>query len=509
MLPSALSPKCFENLALAELMSCQEIIIVGAGPSGLLLALNLARAGIKLRVLEAATEPDQQPRAMLYGPAAVRELRRSGLLEAMEKRGSRGVSGVSWRAPGDAALIAQLPKPPPVAPGKPIPDGVVNLSLNLVVEILLEAVKAEPNATIEMGHRVLDVGQDDTSAWVTCETQTNKEPLRFEGSYVVGCDGATSTVRTSLFGKDFPGHTWDPWLLAANVRFQDLDSVYKKAQLSDVNFIMHPTDWCLIARIAAPEPLWRVTYGDDGSLPREDVASRERMLKRLQTVLPSMLSSPSQFEIVTSSPYRAHQRCAPQFRVGRILLAADAAHLCNPFGGMGLTNGIVDVGGLSDCLIGIHRGVASEDILDKYDTVRREIYRNIVDKITTANFKRIMSDSEEALKSDPLLVACRQAEHDAEMAGKVAVMMRVSMPNFTRIQRFFLTNSLTTFPGTDTFDARLHTILLYIARSDSDMIQLDNKELFDSMTNVPRKSLTYRTIAMFCLVSISLRWNSP
>lgn len=393
---------------------------MGAGPSGLLLALSLARAGIQVRVLEAATEPDRQPRAFLYGPAAVRELRRFGILEAMKKRGSRVPSGVSWRAAGDAALLAQLPKPPPTPPGEPTPDGPVNLSLNLMVEILLEAVQAEPNAVIEFGQRVLDVGQDDTSAWVTCEAG------RIEGSYVVGCDGSSSTVRASLFGKDFPGYTWDPWLVAVNVVFKDVDAFYKEAGLCDVNFLLHPTDWCLLARIGTPEPLWRVTYGDDGTLPKEDVTSPERLLERLQTVLPKVLSSPSQFEIVTASPYRAHQRCAPRFRVGRVLLAADAAHLCNPFGGMGLTGGIVDVGGLSDCLIGIHRGVATEDILDKYDTVRRGIYHDIVDKITAANFKRVMRDPQEALKNDPILVACREAENNAEMAGKVAAMMRVS-----------------------------------------------------------------------------------
>lgn len=411
-------------------MLYQPIIIVGAGPSGLLLALNLARAGIQVHVLEASTELDNQPRAVLYGPAGVWELRRSGILEAMAKRGSRVPSGVSWRSPGasGAALVAQLPKPPPspqAAPGKEA-DGVVSLSLNLMVEILLEAVQAEPNAVVEFGRRVRDVGQDASAAWVTCETDASKEPIRVEGAYVVGCDGSSSTVRTSLFGKDFPGYTWDPWLVAVNIIFKDIDTIYKDAGLCDINFLMHPTDWCLIARIGAPEPLWRVTYGEEGTLPRDDVVSPERLLQRLQTVLPSVLSSPSQFEVVAASPYRAHQRCAPHFRVGRICLAADAAHLCNPFGGMGLTNGIVDAGGLSDCLIGIHRGVAGDDILDKYDTVRRGIYHDVVDKVTTANFKRVMQDAQEAVKNDPILIACREAENNAEMAAKVAGMMRVS-----------------------------------------------------------------------------------
>lgn len=104
---------------------------------------------------------------------------------------------------------------------------------------------------------------------------------------------------------------------------------------------------------------------------------------------------------------------------------------------MGLTNGIVDVGGLSYFFIGIHRSVTSEDILDKYDTVRRGIYHNIVDKITTANFKRIMQDPQEALKSDPIFMACREAGNNVEMAGKVATLMRVSIFLSLHLSTFF------------------------------------------------------------------------
>lgn len=125
------------------------------------------------------------------------------------------------------------------------PDGVVSLALDLVIEILLEAVRAEPNAVIDPGRRVLDVGQDGSSAWVTCETAADEEePTRIEGSYVVGCDGSSSTVRNAVFGKDFPGYTWDPWLVAVNVRFQGSGAFCPEAGLSAINFIMHPTGWC-------------------------------------------------------------------------------------------------------------------------------------------------------------------------------------------------------------------------------------------------------------------------
>ncbi|KAI3394865.1 hypothetical protein diail_2152 [Diaporthe ilicicola] len=404
----------------------QSVIIVGAGPSGLLLALYLSRAGINVRVLEASTGPDKQPRATHYGPAAVHELRRSGILGAMEKRGSFSPKTVSWRAP-DGSLLAGLPKPPPPSGNAAPPDGVVSLPLNLVVEILMDAVGAQPTAQVEFGCRVINVGQDPESepAWVdVAKDGEGDRTTRIQASYVVGCDGASSSVRSALFGRSFPGYTWDTWLVAVNVRFHDTKAY--QAAFSDVNFLIHPTNWCMVARVGGPGDLFRVTYGEPGNMSKEACAAPERTLERLQTILPAQLSDPAQFEVVSSSPYRVHQRCAPSFRVGRVLLAADAAHLCNPMGGMGLTNGMVDVGGLADCLIGIHRGVVGEEILDKYDSVRRSIFQDVVDAITATNLKRIMQDSSEALAADPFLRACREAAQCPENAAMLANAMRVS-----------------------------------------------------------------------------------
>jgi 2-polyprenyl-6-methoxyphenol hydroxylase-like FAD-dependent oxidoreductase len=77
------------------------------------------------------------------------------------------------------------------------------------------------------------------------------------------------------------------------------------------------------------------------------------------------------------SPYKLHQRQASKFRVGRVILAGDAAHACNPFGGMGLTGGLCDGGGLADCLIGVLRKGCSDDLLDKYATIRKQIFNEV------------------------------------------------------------------------------------------------------------------------------------
>ena len=91
---------------------------------------------------------------------------------------------------------------------------------------------------------------------------------------------------------------------------------------------------------------------------------------------------PLKYEIEMFSPYKLHQRCSDKFKVGRVVLAGDAAHANNPFGGMGLTTGInlvdqltiglCDAGGLADCLIGVLRKGCGDNLLDKYAEIRRE-----------------------------------------------------------------------------------------------------------------------------------------
>lgn len=87
---------------------------------------------------------------------------------------------------------------------------------------------------------------------------------------------------------------------------------------------------------------------------------------------------------------------------------------------MGLTGGIADVGSLYDCLVGIHTGQADDSILDKYDEVRRKIWYDIIDPVSSANIRRLFyQDPDEALEKDPFLKMLKQAETDAEAKAKL------------------------------------------------------------------------------------------
>jgi 2-polyprenyl-6-methoxyphenol hydroxylase-like FAD-dependent oxidoreductase len=144
-----------------------------------------------------------------------------------------------------------------------------------------------------------------------------------------------------------------------------------------------------------------VSYQEDKNMTFEQVV--ENQPAKFEQLLPGH-PKPESYKLTSLNPYRLHQRCAEKFRVGRIFLAADAAHLCNPWGGLGLTGGFADVTGLSECLIGIETGQADHTILSKYDEVRRGIYNSIIDPVTTKNFHRVsMSDPDHAIENDPAL----------------------------------------------------------------------------------------------------------
>jgi len=101
------------------------------------------------------------------------------------------------------------------------------------------------------------------------------------------------------------------------------------------------------------------------------------------------------------------------------LLAADAAHLCNPFGGLGLTGGIADVGSLFDALVAMKNGKADDSILDKYSEVRRKKWAEIIDPMSRANFKRVCLDESEASRNE-FWTLCKKMDGDEELAKQMA-----------------------------------------------------------------------------------------
>ena len=134
---------------------------------------------------------------------------------------------------------------------------------------------------------------------------------------------------------------------------------------------------------------------------------------------------PGEYKLIDISPYKIHQRCAERFRVGRFLLVADAAHLCNPFGGLGLTGGLVDAGSLADCIIGVVERIADPSIFDQYDEIRRRMWHKIINPVSSDNIVRLHSqDPDKALDNDEFLKKLTRAEKDPELMEQMIVVWR-------------------------------------------------------------------------------------
>jgi len=371
------------------------VVVIGAGPSGLLLALMLGREGIQVTVLEAGESIDKRPRATHYGAPAVRELRRAGVLEEVRKKGFIPGTG-GWRKLDGTPIVLA-----PRAVGDH-PDALTCLPLDKLGDVMKEHVDALPNVEIKFKHKVINVGQDDTSAWAEVQLADGSMAM-VKGDYLVGCDGGNSQVRKCLFGDRFPGFTWDQQVVATNVYYD-----FKKFGYTDGQFMIHPDHWHMVARIGNDD-FWRVSYGELTGLSNEELIKRQPY--KYEMMLPGHPKPDSGLYKVTNiGPYKVHQRCVEHMTVGRIMLAADAAHLCNPFGGMGLTGGIVDIGGLFDCLNGIYIGEADHSILLKYDEIRRQKYDEVVNPVSSANIRRLFElDPDKALEQDPFLKALDEA----------------------------------------------------------------------------------------------------
>ncbi|KAK0947011.1 hypothetical protein LTR29_001594 [Friedmanniomyces endolithicus] len=411
------------------------IIIVGAGPSGLLLALLLADLSPRptITILDAAPTLNEAPRATHYGSPAIQLFRKAGILEEIRRDGYMPEK-ICWRKLNgericgyDRSLLHD---------GGLDGDGLTVYWVGRLCALLEREVKKRTGVSVQWDHKVtgLKSGLDpqDTSAALEVEGPGGKTTT-YTADYIVGCDGGNSTVRRLMHGqRNFPGFSWDVPIVATNTMI-DLD----RFGWEDTQFVIDPVHWFMAARIGAHDDpkqnIWRISYGEKAGLSNEELMERQEM--KFEQMLPGH-PKPSEYRILNKSPYRVHQRCVERMRVGRVLLAADAAHLCNPFGGLGLTGGIVDVGALMQCFEGMQKGVADDRILDKYCEVQRRMWHDIINPVSTANIRRLhLQDPDRVLAEDEMMQLVKKAETDLELSRELQSAGDILVYDYTQHYR--------------------------------------------------------------------------
>ncbi len=320
------------------------VIIAGAGPTGLALALALAGHRVPTIVLDGADGPPPQrlARTCVLFPDLAHWARLPGLA-----RETAAWSGWYARQRGR------------VAAHRPFADGEAPLHLpqHALEGALRAAVAGQELIRVLPGTRITDLEQHGTEV-VVRSTELTEQTLR--GSYLVGCDGARSTVR-KLLGVGFPGRTGVERYAVATLRaafpWQGEGGLHRGGPGGEVTVRPLPGD------------RWRL----DWPLPEGDgLVTPDAMLERVHTTLGGWYEGePPPYELLDAGVQVCHQRLALRWRAGRVFLAGDAARLLGALGTQPVAEGLRDVENLSWKLAAAWHHAPAEGLLDSYETERR------------------------------------------------------------------------------------------------------------------------------------------
>ena len=337
------------------------VIIVGAGPTGLMLAGELGRAGVRPLVLERHPQLRDTPKAGGLSGQILELLRYRGLLERFEaaSTGPRPAARFPWG--GMHVDFTRLADPPMQAMPLPQPQ----------LERLLAELASELGAEIRRGQEVVGLSQDD--AMVTADVRGPDGQYRVTARYLVGCDGASSPVR-DMAGIPFPGITYPEVQRLAQVTVPESVTVLENGDLDVAGvgtisfgftrtergeFAQGSTDPALLGLFTSEDE--SADYDDDEPMTLTELGDSIRRV--LGVDLP--LGEPTRL-----TRFTFHARHVERYRDGRILLAGDAAHLF-PAPGAALNVGMLDSVNLAWKLAAAIHGWAPAGLLDTYHDERR------------------------------------------------------------------------------------------------------------------------------------------
>jgi 2-polyprenyl-6-methoxyphenol hydroxylase-like FAD-dependent oxidoreductase len=336
-----------------------EVVVVGAGPTGLALSCGLLEAGIAVRILDKAAGPAVTSRALGLQPRGVEVLDRLGALGDLPQRGLP-IRSVTIHVDGRELASFEVGQPTRLGG----PGGLI-MSQADIEGALRDRLRAL-GGTIEWGRPVTGLVVNADSVTVRLDGGSDLSAI-----WVVGADGAHSVVRKSA-GIGFPGVPIVERFLLADVH-ADVDRS-REGALSWLR-----GDKVLAAFPLPGQDLWRVM----APAPSEfsDDAGQDEIVEYLGARLAAEAGGTVR-SVEWTSTFRIQRRLADTYRRGRLMLAGDAAHIHSPLGGQGMNTGIGDAENLAWKLALVVKGRAEDILLDTYEAERRPIAKDVLESTT-------------------------------------------------------------------------------------------------------------------------------
>jgi 2-polyprenyl-6-methoxyphenol hydroxylase-like FAD-dependent oxidoreductase len=337
------------------------VVVVGAGPTGVLLAIELARRGVEVRVLDRQPRRSPESRAIGIHARTLEVLHQLGIVDEFLELGHR-VNGMSVHTPAGYPLRARF--------------GLVDSRYAFLLTLsqaetqrILERKLESLGVTIERSAEVTAVEQDGRGVALLVRREGEPRAQTVTAGWVVGCDGARSLVRRKL-GVAFEGDDYSQDWLMAEVR---IDS-----PLRHDHFHVFAYTSSVLAAFPLPGERWRVFVPQ---VPGRAVA--ERTVPALEEI-ERLVAARGPAGMRISDPtllaaFRCYRRQTETVRSGRVLVAGDAAHVHSPAGGQGMNTGIQDAFNLGWKLALVAQGQSQPDLLDTYQAERVPVAAGVLE----------------------------------------------------------------------------------------------------------------------------------
>ncbi|MET0867918.1 MAG: FAD-dependent oxidoreductase [Pseudorhodoplanes sp.] len=364
------------------------VAIVGAGPVGLTLALDLAQRGISSVLVDDADRIGEGSRGLCYSKRALEIWDRFGVGEKLVEM------GVTWKI-GKVYLGDELVYTFDLLPedGHKMP-AFINLQQYYLEKALVDRVMEVPEIDLRWSNRVSGLARRNDGATLTIETPEG--PYKLDCEWVIAADGARSTMR-DLLGLEFKGHTFEEKFLIADVRMPADDLPTERRFWFDPPF--HSGQSALMHR--QPDESWRIDLqlGPDANI--EEELKPDNYLPRIRKMVGAR-----DFRVDWVSIYRFNCRRIERFVHGRVIFVGDSAHQVSPFGARGANSGVEDAENLAWKLAAVLDGEADEALIDSYDLERMQAAdENIGHSTRSTDFIAPRSPAERTLRNAVLSLA--------------------------------------------------------------------------------------------------------